>query len=816
MKKNICKADLHVHSKYSTRPSEWVLQKIGCAESYTEPKKLYALAKERGMDFVTITDHNTLAGSLDIAHLTDTFISEEITSYFPEDQCKVHVLAYDINEEQHATISRLRENIYDLVAFLGAEDIIHALAHPMYSLNDRLTYENFERLLLLFKNFELNGTRDDYQNRILKDILDNLTMEKIASFSDKYDISPIGINPWEKHVIGGSDDHSSLNIARTYTVLENVSTHKEFLKGIMENKALVGGKASTPKTMSHNLYSIAYQFYKNKFKLDKHTNDESLLRFAECILTPDSGQGEGFMKKLRGYIGYQRPGSFYKSSSNSLQDILFKEARDIICKDPDMKRIIKKESISMEEMEDLWFRFVNQISEQVLKRFADSTLEHLSGANFIDIFNTIGSAGFLYTMIAPYFVSYGLFTKDRQFCRDINERFKNVTERLKEKTQADSKRGIKVAHFTDTFHDVNGVSKTLQIQMKELVKTGRNLTMITCGTESKEPGVVNFPAIGAYELPVYPGFKLYYPPPLRILDYCYKENFTHIHSATPGPMGLAALGIARILKLPLIATYHTAFPQYADHLTGDTLMGELIWKYMVWYYNQADIILAPSRTTGEELVSRGIPQEKIKYYHRGIDIERFHPARRNGFFKERYNLDDKIFKLLYVGRISKEKNLHSLVDIFKRLTAERKDIHLFLVGEGPYMQELRNELNDDKIVFTGYLKGDDLGQIYASSDVFIFPSATDTFGNVVLEAQASGLPVIVTDQGGPKESVIHGKTGYIVPADDATAFVSRVIELYDDRALLNEMRKNARDYTARRSFQSSHLDNWEYYQNLRN
>ena len=644
MKNKYSKADLHVHSKYSTRPSEWVLQKIGCSESYTEPKRLYALAKERGMDFVTITDHNTLAGSLEIAHLKDTFISEEITSYFPEDRCKIHVLAYDINEKQHDQISRIRENIYDLVAFLRAEGIIHAAAHPMYSLNDRLTFENFERLLLLFKTFELNGTRDDYQNRILKEILDNLTMEKISSLSEKYNIMSEEADPWIKHIIGGSDDHSSLNIARTYTEMENVSTVKEFLNGIMENKAAAGGKASTPKTMSHNLYSIAYQFYKNRFKLDKYTNDESLLRFAECILTPDSGAGENFLKRLRGYIGYQRPEHFYKSGSNSLQDILFKAAREIIYEDPDMKRIIKKESIGPEEMEEIWFRFVNRISEQVLKHFADSTLEQLSGANFFHIFNTIGSAGFLYTMLAPYFLSYGLFTKDRKFCRDINERFKDISERLKD--NINSTHGIRTAYFTDTFHDVNGVAKTLHMQLEAALKTGKELTMITCGTESKEPGVVNFPAIGAYELPVYPGFKLYYPPPLRMLDYCYKENFTHIHSATPGPMGLAALGIARILKLPLIATYHTDFPQYAERLTGDSLMGELMWKYMVWYYNQADIILAPSRTTGEELVSRGIPQEKIKYYHRGIDIEKFHPARRNGFFKERFNLNDNVFKTI--------------------------------------------------------------------------------------------------------------------------------------------------------------------------
>jgi glycosyltransferase involved in cell wall biosynthesis/predicted metal-dependent phosphoesterase TrpH len=806
------KADLHVHSKYSTRPSEWFLQKIGCSESYTDPKNLYAMAKQRGMDYVTITDHNTLAGSLEIAHLKDTFISEEITSYFPEDKCKIHILAYDITEGHHEQISRIRENIYDLLNFLRSNKIMHAVAHPMYSLNDRLTCENFEKLLLLFKTFEMNGTRDDYQNRILKNILDNLTIERIAYLSEKHHIWPEGSAPWRKNIIGGSDDHSSLNIARTYTEVADVLSPREFLQGISENRATVGGKASTPKTMSHNLYSIAYQFYKNRFKLDKYTNDESLLRFAECVLTPDSISGESFLKRLRGLIGYQRPDYFYKSDSTSLQGIFFKVARDIINDDPEMKKIIKKDSIEPDELEEIWFRFVNQISEQILKHFADSTLENFSGANFFNIFNTIGSAGFLYTMLAPYFISYGLFTKDRKFCTKINERFKDISERLNPEKSNGSLDPTKVAYFTDTFHDINGVAKTIQMQVKAALKTGRNLTLITCGSEAEEPGVVNFKPIGAYETPLYPGLKLLYPPPLRILDYCYRENFTHIHSATPGPMGLAALGISKVLKLPLVATYNTDFAKLADHLTGDPIIGDLTWKYLIWYYNQADKILVPSRNAVDELVSRGISREKIKIYHRGIDIEKFHPVRRNGFFREKFNIKDDVFKILYVGRISKEKNLSILAEVFKRLNATEKSIHLFLVGEGPYMEDLQKELNHEKISFTGYLKDTDLSQAYASSDVFIFPSSTDKFGSVVLEAQASGIPVIVSDQGGPKENMVHEKTGFIVPAGDAGAFASRVIELYDNRELLKKMKADSRNYIARRVFEFGHLDNWNYYQ----
>ncbi len=152
MKTQDIKVDLHVHSKMSDRPSHWILQKLSCPESFTHPAKLYQVAKQRGMDLVTITDHNTINGSLEIAHLPDTFVSEEITTYFPEDKCKLHVLALDITEAQHEDISRLRGNVYELSNYLKRHEIHHVLAHPLFDINHKLTLAHFEKMLLLFKN----------------------------------------------------------------------------------------------------------------------------------------------------------------------------------------------------------------------------------------------------------------------------------------------------------------------------------------------------------------------------------------------------------------------------------------------------------------------------------------------------------------------------------------------------------------------------------------------------------------------------------------------------------------------------------------
>ena len=259
--------DLHLHSKYSTRPSQWILQKLGCAESFSEPLKLYERALARGMALVTITDHNTLAGSLDIAHLPGTFVSEEITTYFPEDRCKLHVLAFDLTEAQHRDIQRHRENVFDLVPYLREQGIAHVLAHALFAVNERLTPEHFEQSLVLFNSFELNGTRDALQNTVLREILESLTPRDMERLADKHGLEPFGQEPWRKGLTGGSDDHSGLNVARMFTEFDGEASVENVLAGLAARNGKPLGLAATPLTMAHNIYSIAYQLYKSRAPL---------------------------------------------------------------------------------------------------------------------------------------------------------------------------------------------------------------------------------------------------------------------------------------------------------------------------------------------------------------------------------------------------------------------------------------------------------------------------------------------------------------------------------------------------------------------
>ena len=188
MAEKILRADLHVHSDHSGLKQLGFMRMRDC---YSPPAEVYRRAKARGMDLVTLTDHDTIEGCLKISELSDTFLSEQITTYFPQDPCKINLLAWGISEAQHGEIERLRENIYDLQRFLQTEQVAHAVAHPLYSINGKLGVSHLEQLILLFKHFEgLNGLRDALLSELAQHIFSSLTPQKIDELANRHNLAP--------------------------------------------------------------------------------------------------------------------------------------------------------------------------------------------------------------------------------------------------------------------------------------------------------------------------------------------------------------------------------------------------------------------------------------------------------------------------------------------------------------------------------------------------------------------------------------------------------------------------------------------------
>jgi len=313
--------------------------------------------------------------------------------------------------------------------------------------------------------------------------------------------------------------------------------------------------------------------------------------------------------------------------------------------------------------------------------------------------------------------------------------------------------------------------------------------------------VRDFRPVAQFPIPGYESQTLAVPPLLEVLEHCERERYTEILVSTPGPLGLVGLAAGRLLGIPVTGIYHTDFPVYVRHLSGSATLEELTWTYMRWFFGSMERVFVASRCYLDLLAEHGLDRAKMALLPRGVDAAFFHPGKRDGRFYRRFGIDAAAFKFLYVGRVSLEKNLDALMTSFQGFLDGGRQAQLVVVGDGPYLKELVRRYRRPEILFTGFLHGEDLARAYAGADAFVFPSTTDTFGNVVLEAQAAGLPAIVSDRGGPQEIVLPGRSGLVAAADDPAAFGAAMVRLFDDPALLAAMSARAVDNARRHSWE---------------
>src|SRR5881275_323578 len=260
------KCDLHIHSRFSARSEEWLFRRFDFPDSYSDPRELYRQLIERGMDFVTMTDHDTIEGCLEIRDLPNTFISEQVTTYFPQDPSKIHILVWGITEKQHGDIVIIRDNIFALQRYLQSGKIAHAVAHPLYSVNGKLEASHIERLILLFKHFEgINGLRDALLSDLAQTLFGELTPQKIDALANRHNLAPTHAEPWKKIFIGGSDDHGGQFAASAFTETPSADSADKFLEFVRNGDCNARGHGGTPLILSHGFYNTVGCFIQDRF-----------------------------------------------------------------------------------------------------------------------------------------------------------------------------------------------------------------------------------------------------------------------------------------------------------------------------------------------------------------------------------------------------------------------------------------------------------------------------------------------------------------------------------------------------------------------
>jgi glycosyltransferase involved in cell wall biosynthesis len=350
---------------------------------------------------------------------------------------------------------------------------------------------------------------------------------------------------------------------------------------------------------------------------------------------------------------------------------------------------------------------------------------------------------------------------------------------------------LKIAVVTETYPpDINGVAHTLSKIVEGLQALGHDLWLIRPKQQAQHMAVqtAHFQEVlvKGVPIPFYNELRMGLPAKRELQRLWAKQRPDIVHIATEGPLGWSALQVARKLKLPVSTDFRTNFHAYSQHYGIGWLSGA-IRVYLKKFHNRADVTMVPTAMLQHELQAKGF--ERVQVVPRGVDTSQFSPSYRSLALRQSWGVaeDDKV--LLYVGRLAAEKNLGLVVQSYLKAKQHNERVRLVLVGDGPMRESLQQQHPD--IVFAGYRSGADLAAHYASADVFVFASLTETFGNVTLEAMASGLAVVAFKHAAAGQCISHGDNGMCVDTESPQDFVQAVCAVVEAHSLQTRLAKQA-------------------------
>ena len=836
----MAKVDIHCHSLYSDQPIHWLFRKLGARESYTPVMELYHRLKSLGMDFVTITDHNRIDGAVELASkYSDCFISCEYTVDFPKEAASIHLCTYDITEEQYRKGLSLCHNIFDFSEYFRGENVLVGVPHPFHCNRGKLELRHLELTLLLFDYFEeQNGLQMETANRMQRKFFDGLTPGFIEVLEKKHGLKAYSPEAWKKGRLGGSDDHSSFFLGACWTEVDKAESWKEFLQAVREKRSSGHGQSMTAIAFSQatqsnwinailDRYCKPGSFDERLVKLVSRVQPQSRTRkiinrlFPADTIARSGKQAQSAIKRflvkkmirlrLLHFLYSQK--RFLKAQAygdidypvieapigTAIELKSFKSRVNALVKDWRDSSLLFNRNPERNLQQET-FEFISQIFNTLYRYSFSQWFYHLRTGNIPEAFAKLSLIIPGIMPAVPYIMGYKHIFYDNKYLNDIGEHY-GLNNSL-------ANRPEKWGWFTDTLMDINGAAQIIHRYNKMAKGSAVSITTITSHPESPhfEGDFLSFPPLFHFRLPEYEIMTLAIPPILDVLRHCEQQGYSRLIISSPGPVGLLGLFIADLLNIPASGIYHTDVPSYTSRLTKDPGMEQLAWLLIRLFYSRMERVYVLSQSSRDKLVNKGIAAEKIRLFAKGTDVNFFQPGQSRYPYRKEWGFESKII-LLYVGRVSREKDLDILKDSYASIKSLYSNTALVVVGDGPYLRDMKAEMSRfGDVVFTGFIEGESLVDIYRSCDIFAFPSTTDTYGTAVLEAQASGLPTVVSDQGGPQEVIVDGETGLISKGREVESFSNALISLVSDEELRHSMGKKARAHVEHKTWQNAFND----------
>ena len=852
---NRLRIDLHCHDLNSDQPDELWGRILRLPETWLESKKLVKCLRQHGSDVITVTNHNNARSCWQLLEKgEDVLVGAEFTCHFPDRDLFVHVLTYGFSPAQEEILNRLRRDIYQFLRYAAEHELPVILPHPLYlyAHTGKVDPAVFELLALLFQRVEvLNGQRDLWQSTLTLNWARGITPEKMRAWARKHRLNPgdFAVDPERPKVLaGGSDDHmgvfagqcgSFLEVPGLQQRLQHEKASALALEAIREGRIAPFGHVGENQKLNIALLDYFSQvatriqdpgllriflhrgetrdklaclaISNTMLELQKKKHARKFFEFVHDALQgkkPNRMLKWKVPKKYRFCLTHlQRiaaskqgtPEHFVATVNQSIGE-LFTDLNRLMIAKVEKSGLLTADNRALRfSTEELTRNFEIPAQISALAFGGDNPHRHTEGRKITDLLDSVSFPLMIAAVLAGATVaSTRLLYQNRQFLNDFSRHL------------GSNSHNCRALHLTDTLFDRNGVSNSLTGKLRQIQHRDLPIDLLVCDSErSPEPHLLVLKPLASYTLPDSGGQQLRIPDLLQIARAFYEGGYDRVVCSTEGPMVLVALLLKYMFNVPCYFFMHSDWLEYIKATTDATLHErDRIRRLLRLLYQQFDGVFVLNSEHKSWLTSHEMeldPARVLLTAHQApAAAPNIVPVQKQELFADASAETPVLF---VACRLSREKGLRDLPRILARARQSLPDLRLVIAGSGPEEEALRTQLPD--AVFLGWTEQTRLAQLYQGLDLFVFPSRFDTFGNVLLEAFAHGMPAVAYRTKGPADIIEPGASGYLAANEEEMA--AHIVAHFQQPGMHAAMRAGARARAA--DYEGTAIMD-EYLQNL--
>ncbi|MCK9205595.1 MAG: glycosyltransferase, partial [Salinivirgaceae bacterium] len=803
------KIDLHCHDHNSDVPDELLGRILNVPETWLPTEKLIKTLRKSGTDVITITNHNNARSCYELKDKGfDVLVGTEFSCTVPDFNIGIHVLTYGFTPDQEYTLNKLRKNVYQFLQYAHEKNIPTIWAHPLYnySIDGMPPMDFFYKMAVVFERFEvLNGQRDTWQNMLVKSWVEGLTPELLNDYAKKFQIDPLlySQNPYKKSWSGGSDSHMGIFTGQTGTLLHvpDLKNRLQFSTGSELALEAIRNGNMAPYGSHQNFEKLTIAFLDYVCQIAMYKQDPGLLRILlhkgtsrdkTIALLASNAFTElqnhkvtmRFIELFHECFMGKVPKAYRRMMVPKAYKPIFDEATNIAkARELPPQLMVKELSKSVNTISDQLNEVLyKRLSKKIEKLSEDSSLKKMDLNQLIEKLelpsdvrvligqgpkyanqktkriSTLNLSEFLDGLSFPFLASSLILGANFTSAKVLyNTRPLLETFSIKLGKFRHPKRML---WLTDTYADKNGVSHVLQEIHKEIKRLNLPIDILVCSNQVQpDDHLVVLKPMAEFTLPFYEQQPVRIPNFNEIHHLFLENEYDRVMCSTEGIMGAAALYLRHAYNVPASFYIHTDWVMFARKvLNMDQHNLNRVRRLLRAYYGAFDQVFVLNSDhqkwlTGKEM---GFSPDKVKLTAHWVQST-FKPVPSSKYAAFGLSETDKV--VLFAGRISLEKGIMDIPEIFQNLKEIHPDIKMVFAGTGPAQNEIQKLMPD--AIFLGWIETKELPYYYSAADLLILPSRFDTFSLVVLESLSCGLPVIAYKSKGPKDIIEHQVSGYL-------------------------------------------------------